>query len=241
MELLEIAETMRQWEARGRGEEIWRPLEQLKEVAEEVGRAWSGSWLGYQALVYYRNFQPVPAGRHFSQYSGIRQSPYGDSYTVGDWVEFNEENAIQEIYSRAGISGLEVALEYNRKALRGFQIHKLSVLSILETESSNSDGDFLVNLKKEIDEMSVLTERDVIRVLETYAASKNRRFQGFRERDPYSPTHLRYCAGPCYTTYDCACYSTLTIYGAGCSPHFQSWASTTREWKNWNERLHRSW
>ena len=46
---------------------IAKLLQKVRDSANEVGRAWSGGWLGYHSRVYYTNFQPVPAGAHFSK------------------------------------------------------------------------------------------------------------------------------------------------------------------------------
>ena len=46
-ELVSIAKSLEQLAARGRQAEIREPLEQLKQAAEEAGKAWNGSWLGY--------------------------------------------------------------------------------------------------------------------------------------------------------------------------------------------------
>ena len=45
---------------RGHEGKINEPLEELKNAAEKVGHAASGSWLGYHAHVYYRDFQTPP-------------------------------------------------------------------------------------------------------------------------------------------------------------------------------------
>ena len=188
-ELLQIAETMEQWAARGRQEDIWQPLEQLKKAAEEVGKAWSGSWLGYQAFVYYRFFSPRPAGKHFSKDMGLMQSSFGASDTIGDWVEFNEENIVQEIYSRAGNTDIEPARTFHYEASRAFHRQRLNVLSILESEAQNSDGTFLENLKKEIEDLSVLTEREILSFLQPRQPRQTQDYQAL-EQGICNPPHL---------------------------------------------------
>lgn len=62
-------------------------LDAIWKRARELGRSASGSWLGYQANVYYKNFEPPPAGAHFDVEHGI-----GGTYFAGpdpDWVELN--------------------------------------------------------------------------------------------------------------------------------------------------------
>ena len=44
-ELLGIARDLEQLAARGGEPEIREPLDRLKQATEEVGKAWSGSWL----------------------------------------------------------------------------------------------------------------------------------------------------------------------------------------------------
>ena len=56
-------------------------LERLEETANSVGRAWSGSWLGYHARVYYAGLRPPPPGAHFSPEWGLR-----DAFSMGSSV-----------------------------------------------------------------------------------------------------------------------------------------------------------
>ena len=46
-------------------------LTALAESAEQTARAFSGSWLGYHAHVYYENLVPPPPGANFSQEWGL--------------------------------------------------------------------------------------------------------------------------------------------------------------------------
>ena len=82
-ELLEIADTMDRLAKRGRQPNVREPLVQLENAANETAKAWSGSWLGYHAYVYYEGLRPRPPGAHFCQESGIRDR--FDSDTTGDW------------------------------------------------------------------------------------------------------------------------------------------------------------
>ena len=78
-ELLSIADRMGELAKQGRQEDIEKPLESLKQAAEEIGRAWSGSWIGYHANVYYEDMKPPPPGDHFS----LEWGP------TGNWTEFD--------------------------------------------------------------------------------------------------------------------------------------------------------
>jgi hypothetical protein len=37
----------------------------VDEVAGEVAKSWSGSWLGYHSRVYRSGLRPAPPGAHF--------------------------------------------------------------------------------------------------------------------------------------------------------------------------------
>ena len=86
-ELLDIADRMAQLAESGQQPEIQRPLKSLKQAAEEIGRAWSGSWLGHHANVYYSDLQSPPPGAHFSPEWGL-ENAFGQG-TSGDWLEFD--------------------------------------------------------------------------------------------------------------------------------------------------------
>src|SRR5579871_3625083 len=60
------------------------PVTILENSAVDVGKAWSGSWLGYHANVYYEGLIVAPPGAHFDAMRG--RGPLSD--TRGQWREF---------------------------------------------------------------------------------------------------------------------------------------------------------
>ena len=58
-ELFEIAGRLDAIKARDDFLTIKKNLFDLEESANEARQAWSGSWLGYQACVYYRDLNPL--------------------------------------------------------------------------------------------------------------------------------------------------------------------------------------
>lgn len=72
--------------------------ERLKSNLARIGRASAGSWLGYHARVYYRNFeQPIP-GDHFSVEWGLQPNYFG-CVTSDNWVEYSPEQVREAVYS----------------------------------------------------------------------------------------------------------------------------------------------
>jgi hypothetical protein len=75
---------------------------QIQEAINDVGRAWSGSWLGYQARVYIRGLRPRAPGEHFDSEWG-RAGGFS-SETSGDWAEYDQAAVINETLRRAGLT-----------------------------------------------------------------------------------------------------------------------------------------
>ena len=69
-ELQEITDSLDRLAAQGRSEEIQQPIRRLKDAVKQVGESWSGSWMGYHATVYYKDFQPPPSSAKFSKERG---------------------------------------------------------------------------------------------------------------------------------------------------------------------------
>ena len=66
-ELFKIADNLEDQGKSLQDEEFSKPLQLLTDAAEEVGKAWSGSWLGYHSKVYYADLAVPPPGALFSQ------------------------------------------------------------------------------------------------------------------------------------------------------------------------------
>lgn len=75
------------------------PLDALEAAAETIGRSWSKSNLGYQANVYYKDFQVPPPGAMFSREWGFLGMFQG---TTGEWEIRQVDEVTAEIEERAG-------------------------------------------------------------------------------------------------------------------------------------------
>ena len=159
-ELLQIADCMDRLVEQSRKDEVKKPLEKLSQAASEIGKAWSGSWLGYHADVYYEDLQPSPPGSHFSQEWGLMEVfGHGSS---GKWVESDSEYIKSVVWKRAGNPDLRPLHRFHDEAVLEFDSQKANVVSVLETRESISPDRFLKRLIEEIDGLSIKTERDVI-------------------------------------------------------------------------------
>lgn len=144
----------------GEFEKIDAPeIDCLIEVADNIGKAWSGSWFGYHSRVYYEEFQIPPSGAAFSQEWGLDNAMSMGSR--GHWKEYNFDFVISLIHERAGSPEINKYLTEGVKALETLDRVKSSVLSLVYAGYSNKDK-FLEGLVNKIDSSKVFLERDFI-------------------------------------------------------------------------------
>ena len=157
-ELLNIADHMEQLSARGHCSEIQQPIESIKLAAEKIDKAWSGSWIGYHANVYYYGLVPPPPGAHFSSEWGLTLG----QDTSGDWVELSTEEVKNAVLSEAGHPDLDLPRRVHEEIVIEFETNKSNIFSILEIANENFSDTFLSNLKKNLEQLSILSKNKLI-------------------------------------------------------------------------------
>lgn len=160
-EFLQIADYLDSFEERVANPKIQIPLERLENATRAIGKAWSGSWIGYQSRVYYENFEPPPPGAHFSQEWGFIETSYLRS-TSGRWKEFTEEQVRNAIYKLAANPDLTNAQQLAEEAKKTFGDKKQEVLSLLSINKENGSDGFLNTLEEELKKMKIILESDII-------------------------------------------------------------------------------
>lgn len=187
-ELLQIADKMELYAQEAKQENIILPLSKLGKAANTVGKAWSGSWLGYQAFVYYNDLQVPPPGAHFSQEWGMRDT-FGIDGTTGDWCEYKNDDVIAAIHTLAGNPDLDSAEKLSEKAENAFETEKHEVLSLLSTALSEKSDPFISNLKDDVEKLKVLSQFQIIGAFrpsgESFSRDSLAVTQGF-----YTPPHI---------------------------------------------------
>lgn len=158
-ELLEIADKLDSAIARLRVPSFEGPLEKLKVAAEEVGRSWCGSWLGYHSRVYYAGLRPIPAGANFSIEWGIEEK-LGGYGSVGNWEEFKSDYVIRQIQGKAESPRLDLITESSEQLRKLIETEKGEVQSILA--AVRDPDEFLTEIRKEISKISVHSRREIL-------------------------------------------------------------------------------
>ncbi len=129
------------------------PLSALIDAAEEVGQTWSGSSIGYHALVYYDAFEAPPPGAHFSAEWGFMGATMG---TRGDWREYQHDDVIAEINRRAGGVDLTQAGSQSKDATRLVHDAQDDLISLLRAELGRNDDEHLRSILDKVIEMKPL-------------------------------------------------------------------------------------
>ncbi len=137
-----------------------RAFAKLEEVSSMAARAWSGSWLGYQSRVYYRDLQPPPTGAHFSTEWGMQDMSFASFGSTGDWVEFDSVDLISYLKKQAGSPDLTKVSAAAAAADRTFHDAKLDMQSILSTTESDT---FLDKLAGDLSKLKPMTAAEIVR------------------------------------------------------------------------------
>jgi len=162
-ELFGLARMLRGVVESAQSETFTKPLDALEKAVAEVGKAFSGSWLGYHSRVYYENLQPPPPGAQFSQEWGLMDTRISFGSTTGDWEEFRPEIVEARIEDLAGHPDLTFPREIVQRATKLFSSAKADALSILEGELAEKSDAFLEKLKHEIEDLTTVSPADVRR------------------------------------------------------------------------------
>jgi predicted nucleotide-binding protein len=163
-ELFQISTALTRLAAAGDAAEIIGPLQAIKTSATEIGRAFSGSWLGYHSKVYYEGFAAPPPGANFSQEWGIQDMTYSSLGSRGNWRQYDPADVKSRIRQAAGSVDLTAAREASSKAAEGFSSAKMEILSIIENELDGVPDQFLLRLKGDLEKLEVLSGFEIAQV-----------------------------------------------------------------------------
>lgn len=164
IELLELAGQLEAAVRKFRGE-YKETLKALTDAASEVHRSWSGSSLGYHALVYYENLASRPPGAQFSAEWGLRDMSLTSLGTVGSWCEYPAEVVKDAIYERANYPNLGVVEEASSELTSLVNRARDELLSVLTVALSDHKDTFLERLKKEAESIKIPTYSDICKAM----------------------------------------------------------------------------
>ncbi len=159
-ELFRIAEPLSTAAAALDQDDISQPLAALRAAVAEVGRSFSGSWMGYHSRVYYEGFRAPPPGAHFSQEWGLMER-YSGLGSRGDWREYPFDEVKQYVLNLAGNPDLTGARTAADAADTAFENAKAEVTSIFQTELEGATDAFIQGLGEQLQALEVLSPAEV--------------------------------------------------------------------------------
>ena len=133
---------------------------QIVKAANEVGKAWSGSWFGYHSCIYYVGLKTPPPSAHFSIEWGLYDAFSNE--TSGDWREYDFDFVYNEILKRANSPDLLEIKNLSEETKQKLNNRQSEILSILETLLKSNDDNFLNKLLDNVEQIKVYSERDFI-------------------------------------------------------------------------------
>jgi hypothetical protein len=148
-ELRAVEERSRQGADSLEREKVKHGLQAIMATVEAFDRSWSRSWLGYQARVYYGDFEPVPPGAEFSVEWGLK-GPSSLTRTRGEWREYAYQSVCDEVFRRAGNPDLEVLKATSAEMASVFEACQQDALAILDAALAEDPDKRLQELRDEV-------------------------------------------------------------------------------------------
>ncbi|MBN2502804.1 MAG: nucleotide-binding protein [Anaerolineales bacterium] len=158
-ELLDICEELLSFVDKANDNTDIKSLIKLEEAANEISKSWSGSWLGYQSRVYYRDFTVVPPGAHFSMIWGFK------SETTGDWTEYQYDFVKDMIYDKADNPNIMQAKTVAQNGQQLFEEKVQELHSLFATYLQKQNDIFIKNLMEKANKAKISTGADWINAL----------------------------------------------------------------------------
>src|SRR5262245_25565717 len=184
-----VQEEMAALAREGEEPDFFNAIGALKDAATATGRSWSGSWLGYQANVYYRNLAPIPQGTHFSSEWGLRQT-YSPG-TVGTWQEFTSESIQQSIQGRAGSPDMEmIRRKVDAAATRGLEARTTLLALLGAVRRTVGSEPNLAAVQKDIEDIRMVHDDEILNLWRPKAPSITRDARAANQ-GMQAPGHLR--------------------------------------------------
>lgn len=145
-------------------------LDALEKAAQTIGKAWSGSSLGYHSRVYYADFQPPPPRATFNAQWGFafQDGPGVGPLamdTHGNWVEYDFDDVIQVIYKQAGSLSTDWWVADYQEAKEAFENAQQSALSFVYANYTLESDQFLHGLVDNIESLKIALKSSSIEAL----------------------------------------------------------------------------
>ncbi|MDT0262435.1 TIR domain-containing protein [Jatrophihabitans lederbergiae] len=145
-------------------EAVEAALGTIRSEASKVHLAWSGSNIGYHAMVYYDGFEAPPAGRQFSREWGL----FGGSMLAPDstgWAQRTYSEVVTHITTRANTLDPDAMKAPVKLAEATLHEVKAGLESVLETVLAEADDAYLRRQLIEVQKVDVVAVQSFRRTM----------------------------------------------------------------------------
>ena len=163
-------------------------LNELWQRAKDLGKSASGSWLGYQANVYYRNFEPPPAGDHFDIENGTAGTYF--SGPNPNWIEHSAQEVMDLLLGPDGNAALSSAEQKAEKGLELLKSIRADVLSVMTVYLADHDDSFVRRLIDEIEKAKVVDAADIANEMSPKRQMLTRDMRA-AQQGTWAPPHIK--------------------------------------------------
>lgn len=139
-------------------------LRNIAEKAAAFGKCWSGSNLGYHALVYHRGFSTPPPGMHFSAEWGHAEQLF-DGGTVGEWCEYQEADVLRRVHTEAGDPDQGQAHAASDRLAVEVRKAQPEIVSVLAVAIRDHDDPYLRKLQDKVEKITIADVAEFARSL----------------------------------------------------------------------------
>jgi predicted nucleotide-binding protein len=135
-------------------------MKELRQAAENIGQAHSGSWLGYHARVYHASLKVPPAGSRFSSEWGFEAA--FSNPTTADWHEFTYEEIQQVALDTAKATMPLGIIPVAARVKRAFLEKQDEVRSLFTLLNGIEDDAYITEKLETFKKFKLLTQDDYI-------------------------------------------------------------------------------
>jgi len=125
---------------------------------DQLMAAHCGSWLGAQSLIYYKDFQTIPAGAHFSVEWGLMRSS-------GEWGSTSFDLVVEHLKRLAGKPTFDEMMSLAKSVGPKIEHVREELISVLTSLKQSSDDPYIARLLDKANETELRSSSDVIAAL----------------------------------------------------------------------------
>lgn len=129
-------------------------IQAINDIADQFGKAWSGSSIGYHSTIYFQGFRPAPPGEYFD-------SEWGRASSDG-WKQYDFDFVWEELWKATGVKDRSLLGDAAKQTRQLFEEAKFEIVATLDALIAQRPDRRLQELRQEATEVKEQLSREVI-------------------------------------------------------------------------------